>query len=254
MAEQAVSNQVLGNPAFAQPQLTLEAAVEELAAAAGARLQAIYSFGSDFGRGPRVGRGRLLLLLDQVDVACLESLVQHVTRCQASAIKVRVDTVDNLIHGADAFPAFTLELRDNRQLLKGADVLSALKLDTTHLRLHVEHGLRSMLRELVDFYLDRDVKGFQAPALRKSLRKLVYLLEGALICSHVQVPDNLQPEAIIELAQDQLLPNANTAVWRTIREFAADELPLKGDGATQVYASFFSALDSVIAVVDALED
>jgi len=240
--------------------LSVEQAVQELSSALGPKLKAIYRFGTDFALGPRAGRGRLLVLVDRLDVTTLELLVELVTRCQASAIKVRVDTEENLLGGADAFPAFTLELRDHRELLWGDDLLAKLTLHEQHLRLHVEHGLRSMLRELSDYYLDRDIKGYQLPALRRLLRKLVYLLEGALICQGAlpggpaPAAQQLTPEAILQRTQEDLLPSANPLVWQTLQRFARDDLPLQGDGAARLYACLFEALHGVIAVIDQLSD
>lgn len=235
-------------------ELSLEQAVQQLASGLGPRLQAIYSFGTDFARGQRGGRGRLLVLVDQADVACLDPIVALITRCQASAIKVRVDTVRNLVNGADAFPAFTLELRDNRKLLSGADVLANLQLDNRYLRLHIEHGLRSMHRELIDFYLDRDIRGYQLPGLRKMLRKLAYLLEGALICKGEAPPEGTKPERVLELAKQSLLPDLSNETWSTISQFATGEVALGPQQAPRLYASLLEALPAVIAVVDKMPD
>lgn len=241
-------------PDPSEHELTREQAVEQLSKALGDRCRAIYAIGSEFARGPRSGRGRLLILVESLDPDTLETIVELVTKCQASRLKVRVDTASNIICGTDTFPAFALEIKDHRTLLWGKDELDDLQIDRSHMRLDVEHGLRGMQRELVANYLDRDIKGWQVPALRRMSRKLVFLMEGLLLCTGNEVPQPATPSALLDAVRTKLLPDAEPEIWNTLQAFARNELPPGRDGAARVYACLFAALPQIIDVVDKLGD
>jgi len=230
--------------------LTQRDAVERLASLLGPRCEAIYGVGAEDSRGSRSGRGRLLVIVDRIDRVLLDRIVGFVARCQASTIKVRLDTADALLRSTDTFPAYALDLKEHRRLLHGRDVLLDLQVDLHHLRLHVEHNIRGIHRDLVANYLDQDIRGWQIPELRRMARKLVYLMEGLLMCSGCPLPVPPTTKALIEAVHARLLPNTNGEIWNILHAFASNERTLGPDGAPEVYASLFEALPELIDVVD----
>jgi hypothetical protein len=226
--------------------------IETLSSALGPALKAVYRFGSDIARGKGTSQERLLVLVEDIDRDLLDRASDPIWAAQKEGVRVRVDSVKNLVRGADAFPAFALELRDHRALVHGTDVLADLTVSPTHLRLHVEQGLRSMQRDLVRLYLERGARPDELRELRRNLRKLAYLLEGALLAAQKPAPRPLSLEGAISACCSTLLAGKSTAPWQTLSQLAVAE-----DGLAQhraaLYAALFDALAQIIDVVDQLE-
>jgi len=231
-----------------------DALIKALATALGARLQAVYQFGSELGRGKGAGHPRVLVLVDRVDRATLDGISDHVTGAQKKGVRVRVDCADNLIHGADAFPSFALELRDSRELLHGTDVLEDLEVDPRYLRLRVEQGLRGLHRDLIKSYVERGVRGDDVVELRRSTRRLLFLLEGALLAKGEPAPDKSSVESIVDAACEALLPDEDRTPWKTLKRFAKGEGKLRGEDAKELYSALFAALPTIVTVVDQLPE
>lgn len=231
-----------------------DALIETLATALGERLQAVYEFGSELGRGKGAGHPRVLVLLDRIDRSILDRIADHVTGAQKKGVRVRIDCTDNLLCGADAFPSFALELRDSRKLLHGEDVLEGLDVDVKHLRLHVEQGLRGLHRDLIKSYVERGTRGDDVVELRRSTRRLLFLLEGALIAANKPAPDKGSVESIVNAACDALLPGEDRGPWNTLTRYAKGEGKLRGDDAKELYAALLSALPTIVGVVDRLPE
>ena len=228
---------------------TPEQLVQVLASELGERLHAVYRFGSGFAQGPRAGQARLLVLVDRVDRPLLDRMAPAAQRAREAEIQLRVDATDNLLRGADALPAFSLEILDTRELLAGSDVLEDLQVQHEHLRLHVEHGLRSVHRDLVAAYLDPPA----TPKLRRSAHKLVLLLEAALKARGVPVPHPATPDAIIDGVRESLLGGANSSSWDVLRRFANNEIGVRKVGLPRLYDALLDTLDAVIDAVDRME-
>jgi len=226
--------------------------IESLKSILAAKLRAIYRFGSDLARGKGVGRDRLLVLVERVDRELLDGVSEAVWAAQKEGIHVRIDSVDNLIRGSDAFPAFALELRNHRSLVLGEDVLSGLDVNPAHLRLHVEHGLRSMHRDLIKLYLERG-RPDEVAELRRNLRKLLFLLEGALMAAGRPIPEPHSLGAIINACCIHLLADEDRGPWDQVKRFATHDVPLRGESGRELYSALLDALGQIIPVVDRME-
>jgi hypothetical protein len=194
-----------------------------------------------------------LVLVERVDRALLDRVSEAVWAAQKEGVFVRIDSADNLIRGADAFPAFALELRNHRELVSGDDVLRDLDVNAAHLRLHVEHGLRSMHRDLVKLYLERGARPDEVQELRRNLRKLIFLLEGALMTAGRPIPEPHTAGAVIKASVIQLLPDADRTPWDKIQHIATHDVPLRGESGRELYAALLDALGQIIPVVDRME-
>jgi len=141
----------------------------------GAHLRAIYTFGTE--------HSRLLVLVDALSLDLLDTLAPLVRTARAAGMPVRIDAEMNLLRGSDAFPDLTLELISSRRLIHGSDVLDGLTVDPTSLRLHVEHGLRDVQGRLVRLVLARAAGELNVRKLRRVTRRLLLLLEGAVVAA-----------------------------------------------------------------------
>ncbi len=224
-----------------------------IAAILGDRLLAVYRFGSDYVRGPRAVQMHLLVVVDQLDRVLLDQIVPIAQDAQRARIVLRVDTTNNLVRGVDAFPAFSLELLETKELITGTDVLAELEVDTSFLRLRIEQSLRGITHDLIRIYLKRPTRQELIRRLRQATHKLVYLLKGALIAGGMDVPSPPTPDAIITAVISSLRPGGDPDNWKTVQQFASDELPLKEDGPVNLYSALLHTLESVTDVVDRME-
>lgn len=213
------------------------------------RLRAVYRFGSTFASKP--GLTRLLVLVDRLDRDLLDRLTPLVGRCQEASVRLRLDTVEEVLAGADTFPVFCLEFRATRELLSGEDVLEGLSVDTTTLRLRVEQGLRVVRRDLVQAYLDQTDAGLGL-ALRRATHRLLYLFEGAL---HLSEPEFVQrsPLEVFQALAAAHLDEAGAAILTRLHAFGAFEATLDDDALLELYADLLQTLRRVVDAVDALE-
>lgn len=229
--------------------LTVEEFVSQAKKVAGDRFEAAYRFGSDLARGRGKGQSRVLVLVDRIDRPLLDEVRPVISEAQQDGIRVRLDTVDNLVRGADAFPAFSLELIRHRKLIDGDDVLAELSVETTDLRLHVEHGLRGIFRDLVSGYIDGKIHGASLLEVRRATRRLVFLLEGALLADGRDIGSTPTPEEIIGAVRSMLTDDPD-APWETFQKFLDGDLALTTAGMQNLYGALFSILNRVIDHVD----
>lgn len=227
-------------------------AAQLISQALGARLAAVYQFGSTVAQG-ELGQTRLLVIVDQIDRALLDALSPAASHLQHGRIKLRLGTQRSLVRGADAFPAFSLEVLHTRQLLLGADVLAELRVEPAHLRLHVEQGLRALHRELVETYLGRQTNRELIRPLRQSTRKLIHLLEGAILAGGLTPPRPSTPESLISMVRSGLAADAGPGSWDTVQAFATRGGSLEEGAIAQVFDALLDAVQSTIVVVDAMD-
>lgn len=230
-------------------ELTVEEFVARAKSVAGDRFEAAYRFGSDVARGRGKGQPRMLVLVNRIDRPLLDEIRPVVSEAQQQGIRVRLDTADNLVRGADAFPAFSLELIRHRKLIDGKDVLAELSVETKDLRLHVEHGLRGIFRDLVSGYIDGKIHGASLLEVRRATRRLIFLLEGALLADGRDIGKTPTPEEIIGAVRSMLSDDPDPP-WQTFQRFLDGDLALSTAGMQDLYGALFSILNRVIDHVD----
>lgn len=230
--------------------LAPEAVPAELQSLLEDRLRAVYRFGSTFATKP--GLTRLLVLVDALDRDLLDRLTPLVGRCQEAKVRLRLDTPEEVLGGADTFPVFCLEFRETRELLSGEDVLSELKVDVTTLRLRVEQGLRVVRRDLVQAYLDQTDAGLGL-ALRRATHRLLYLFEGALLIGESDYVQR-SPLEVFEALASKHLDEAGAGILRRLHAFGSFEATLDDDALLELYADLLGVLRRVVDAVDALPD
>lgn len=228
---------------------TLAGFVEQVRSVADSRFAAAYRFGSELARGKGKGQARVLLVVDRIDRVLLDKIAPIISAAQREGIRVRLDTADNLLRGADAFPAFSLELMRHRELLAGDDVLSALKVEIEDLRLRVEHGLRGIFRELVANYIDGKIEPGSVLELRRAARRMVFLMEGALLAAGKELGTNPTSDEIIKEIRAVLPPDSD-APWKVLRTFLAGDLSMGTAGMRDLYGALLAILHVVIDHVD----
>lgn len=225
--------------------------VKTLITALGERLRGVYRFGSAFSRPPHGPRERLLVLVDRIDRAMLEALDRPFAESRDGGVFLRLDTLEDLLRGADAFPVLVLELLDTYEVLYGENLFSELRVERDRLRLRVEQSLRGIHRDLVRMYLEhrRDPRVL-ATEMRKCIHRLFYLIRGALIVMKVEVPSPPTPHAVLEAAS-KLAPHPE--LWAALEQFAEYQTVLEPEELSALCFDVLGVVDEAVKVVDKLD-
>ncbi len=234
-----------------EERLSFRGLAEQLAVTLGDRLEAVYRFGSDFARGPRRSRGRLLVLVKKLEAPVL-SIAQDLSKeARAQNIVLRFDTTENIERSVDVFPVFSLDLIGTRELLQGDDVLASLEVHPEHLRLNVEHSLRKVHRDLLQLYLNEADPRVLSAELRRNARRLILLLDAVLIVLGKEPPSPPTPREILEAVCKAVATPEHTQIWERLRRFAEFEEQLDSKKVSALYVDLFGALCAMIDIVDA---
>lgn len=226
--------------------------VDALRTALGPGCQAVYLHGSAL--TPRFDERsdiNLLLVVDLLPQAQLEAVAHAVVKGRA-AKKRRISplllTYEQVRRSVDVFPIEFHDLADRRALLWGHDILAEVRVGHAHLRHQCESELRAKLVGLRQAF----VLGGGTPELAGQLlaraaggtaaiyRGLLTLRgvpdrpeDGAGLCAAVAAHFGVDPAGLAE-------------------PFAAHSASPTGDRATARFAAYVSALESLIAAIDAL--
>jgi hypothetical protein len=217
----------------------------------GGRLDAIYAFGSEFGRGEKAPDANLLVLVQAMDRPLLDAACALAVEARERRIGMRIETTNDIVRGADVFPIFVLELLDTKALLSGRDVLADLAVDRSQLRLRAEQSLRVLRRDLLQSYLDAVGDQRLAVELRRSVRKAVYLLRAIALVVGIELPQPPNVETTVETVLARLLPGERD-VWHRLRRFAGFEEALQHDALVGLYCAALASLSALTDAVDRL--
>lgn len=232
----------------------------QLADALAGRLDAVYEFGLEYGKGPRGPAVRLLVLVDKLDPKILDKLATLQRKAREDDAALRVDTFANLQASTDVFPVLTFELLDNRTLLHGdKDLLEDLELHPSELRMGIEHSLRATHRDLMRAYLDGDGEGGElgdrerAIALRRAARRTLMMIEASLIVAGAKAPETHSAKAIMTAAREAKILTGEQQTWDTWMKFGDYDKTLEHDALVSTHAEVLMELQTLIGVVDGLD-
>lgn len=227
---------------------------DALVSALSNRLQALYAFGLEYGKGPRGPSARLLVLVDKIDAALLDTLATAQKKAREDDVALRVDTFENLQASTDVFPVLTFELLDNRTLLHGKeDILENLELHPAELRMGIEHSLRATHRDLMRAYLDTPDDRARAIELRRAARRALMMLEASLVVAKSDAPKTHAPDKVMAAAREANILTGDQKTWETWFAFGDYGKTLEHDALVKLHANVLLELQVLIQTVDALE-
>src|SRR5437870_4596473 len=128
--------------------MTPEQFIEQLQVALGDKLKSVVLYGSaatgDFMEG--VSGHNLLVVAEPCGTSELAAIASAAQKWeQAGNPLPQFFTPAELAGSADAFPIEILDMQRSRKILSGADLLANLTVDHAHLRMQLEHDLKSKL-------------------------------------------------------------------------------------------------------------
>lgn len=225
--------------------------VAQVQALLGPRLEAVYAYGSEFGRGAKAPDANLLVLVKAIDRALLEDARTLAVAAREARISMRLETANDVLRSTDVFPVFVLELSDTKVLLAGTDVLSNLAVEKADLRLRVEQALRVLRRDLLRAYVESADDRALAVELRRSVKKAVYLLRALALVCNVELGSTPSAETTIDAVVGALLPEHREVLHR-MRRFATFEDALEHDDLVLLYCESLASLSALVDKVDRL--
>ncbi len=227
----------------------LDALLAHLTRALGDRLVAVYTYGSDFARGPQASRGRLLVLVDTLDATLLDAVLPANAAARAQGVKLRLDTASHVLRCADVLPVFALELLETRQLVHGADALTMLAVEPEHLILRLEQALRVAHRQLLQGYLQaRDDLGI-ARELRVLIRRLMPVLRGLAMVHGLTRPEPRSPQSDATSVLHRVVPD-DLDLWKRLLHFAEFLDSVDHSELVTLYAEALGAFERLVVAVD----
>lgn len=172
--------------------MTPEQFVQQLQAALANQLKSVVLYGSaatgDFMEG--VSGYNLLIVAEPWGTSELRAISSAAEKWEKAGNPLpQFFTPAELASSADAFPIEILDMQRSRKILFGADLLAALTVDLAHLRMQLEHDLKSKLLFFRQRYLaaSQDPKRL-AKLLTSSLSTFLVLFRAAIKLYDEDVP------------------------------------------------------------------
>jgi len=224
--------------------------VTELKNLLSARLKSVILYGSSASGDfiPGVSGHNVLLVVDPLGSQELELVAPAVAKWTREGHPApQLMTPAELATSADVFPIEILDMQRSRKVLWGEDPLSHLQVNQEHLRMQLEHDLRSKLL----FFRQRYLETCQSPKnlsglLVSSLSTFLVLFRAALTLYDEEVP-LCKEEALQKLAKRLAFdPQPFETVWQwKARQKATPNVDVK-----KLAYDYLSAIERVVMAVD----
>jgi hypothetical protein len=230
--------------------MTPEKLTEELKQACPDGLKSVVLYGSG-AAGDRSGKSsdyNILVVMDEWGLDTLDALSKVASKwARAGNPAPLLFTPERLAQATDVFPIEMLDIRECHTILHGSDPVEDLDIDTSNLRLQLEHELRGKLIQLRQGYLMTQGKSRAVARLMiDSVSTFLVLFRAALRLFETDVPQK-KIEALKKLSGH--LP-VDVSVLQTVQDLKSGA---KKPGDVEVRALFGNYLKTIECVVDAVD-
>lgn len=230
--------------------MTPEQFAEQLQAALAGKLKSVVLYGSaatgDFIEG--VSGYNLLVVADPLGASELLAISSAAEKWEKAGNPLpEFFTPSELASSADAFPIEILDMQRARKTLFGADLLAALIVDPAHLRMQLEHELKSKLLFLRQKYLaaSQDPKRLTR-LLVSSLSTFLVLFRAAVRLYDEDVP--MDKQAALQVLGTRLAFDASP--FLAVLEFKAKgQLPPDID-LKMLANRYLASVEQVVRAID----
>lgn len=227
-----------------------ESFVTELKKLLSEKLKSVILYGSSASGDfiPGVSGHNVLVIVDPLGPLELESSAQAVSKWMKGGHPApQWMTSAELATSADVFPIEILDMQRSRKVLWGEDPLSHLQVNQEHLRMQLEHDLRSKLL----FFRQRYLETCQSPKnleglLISSLSTFLVLFRAALTLYDEEVP--LCKEAALQKLAKRL--NFDPLPFETVWQLKARQKPASNVDIKKLSQEYLSAIEWVVMAVD----
>lgn len=227
-----------------------EKLVEELKRAAADRLKAVILYGSA-AAGDSVGKKsdfNVLVISTDMGQSTLEAFSEPARAWQRAGNPAPLlFTEERLKEATDVFPIELLDIKDCHKILYGDDLVEGLEIDTSNLRLEIEHELRGKLIQLRQRYLIVAGKRRKVVELMEnSIGTFLVLFHAALRLFESEVPSK-KIDALESLAKHI---EFDIEVFKTVHGMKAGDVDAKDQDVEQLFGKYLSAIERVTDDVD----
>lgn len=227
-----------------------EKLVEELEQAWGEKLRSVILYGSA-AAGDYVGKHsdlNVLVVAKSLDQATLKSFAKTARKWSKDGNPPPLlFTEERLRQAADVFPIELLDIKECRKILYGSDPIENIEIDTSNLRLEIEHELRGKLIQLRQRYLTvADKRRRTAELMVESVGTFLVLLRAALRLFEKNVPVR-KVEALDHL--DRHI-ECDLSVFKTVNSLKAGQAKTGDIAVDQLFDQYLAAIESVVDEVD----
>jgi len=156
-------------------------------------------------------------------------------------------TLERLENSADVFPLELLDIKEQRRVLFGDDVVAGVEVSEANLRHELEYELKSKLIQLrVRYLLAEGAAKATAELLVNSLSTFLVLFRGAWRLFQ-QEPVTSKLEALRLLGAELDFP---IQVFETVHELKTGIRAAKGLDTDELFQQYLSAIETVVDKVD----
>ncbi|MBT3260726.1 hypothetical protein HOC37_05835 [bacterium] len=214
----------------------MEKIIEKIKDAQQKNLISLYSYGEEIGM-----QKSMLLILKQADIKNLKAQKDIQKSILKANIKLDIFTEKEVESALDVFPIEFMEMKENRKLLAGLDMLQKIQVDAANLRHECEFYLRSNILKLRNGYL--------APLadlgelIRVSLPSFLQIFKYLLILNKENIPQE-KPALLAALAKKI---NFKVSVFAKILENFEQKKVLSAE-----FDDYLKELEKITSQVDAL--
>ncbi|MBN2702850.1 MAG: nucleotidyltransferase domain-containing protein [Pontiellaceae bacterium] len=228
-----------------------EKLVEELKQASPSGLKSVILYGSA-AAGDHTGKRsdyNVLVVTADLDIPTLDAFSKTAAKwAQAGNPPPLLFTEERLAKATDVFPIELLDIRECHQVLYGNDLVAGLEIDTSNLRLQIEHELRGKLIQLRQRYLLTGGKTKAVAELMvQSLSTFLVLFRAALRLFDETVPQK-KMDALEKLAEHL---NFDVSVFKTVQQLKDGAVKPKEIGIGGLFGNYLKTVECVIDAVDA---
>lgn len=226
---------------------------ETLQQTLGSQLRSIILYGSSVAGDFIEKRSdhNILVVVEKLDLATLKLLREPFAKWVKSGQRSPLlFTEKRLQQSADVFPVELFDIRDQRRVLFGEDIIEKLELTTANLRLQLESELKGKLIALREGYFACDGKPKALGELVvASLSNFQVLMRAALRLHGLDTPK--QKNEVIDVLAARI--NFDTEPFKQAAQLKAGSLSPKSIDLESLYARYLAAVEQVVDAIDAHE-
>ncbi len=224
--------------------------VDDLKTGLADKLKSVVLYGSaatgDFLKG--VSGYNLLVVAEPLETSELQAVHTAAVKWEKSGNPLpQFFTPAELAGSADAFPIEILDMQRSRKVLFGTDLLAGLKVDPAHLRMQLEHELKSKLL----FFRQRYLVACHTPErltslLASSVSTFLVLFRASLELYDEEVPSCKQ-DALKKLAA---YISFDSSPFESVLELKSSHKLPAGIDLQTLAANYLAAIERIVQAVD----
>lgn len=189
----------------------------------------------------------LLVILNDTSLANIAKASGLIKKYKFRLIRPVFFTEKFMRNSADVFPIEFLDMKENRIVLHGRDVLRDIEIDVKNLRFQCEQELKSKLINIKNSYMADTSLAGRKKLLFKFFTSILHILRNVLRLKG-RVPPYSKEDIISNIVRE--FENVDEVIFRKILEIKNSNLKLNRRELEDVFYSFVAELEKIADMVD----